>query len=80
MTTTEHSLANLIRELRDETMTLMRQEIALAKAELAEKASRMGKKAIFVGVGGALAGAALIFLLLAFRELLFLGLVKAGQR
>ena len=34
----DHSLISLIRDLRDEMTTLMRQEIALAKAETAEKA------------------------------------------
>jgi len=76
---TEHPLTDLIRELRDETATLVRQEIALAKAEITEKSSRMAKHAISIAAGVALAYAALVLLLLAIRDFLFSGMVSAGM-
>ena len=74
----DHSLVTLIRELRDETTTLVRQEIALAKAEACEKASRLGRNIGYIGAGVALAYAALILLLLGLRDLLSTALIKAG--
>lgn len=76
--TTDHSLLSLIRELRDETTMLVRQEIALAKAEGCEKASRMGRNIAYIGAGAALAYAALALFLLGFRDVLSVALIKAG--
>ncbi len=72
-------LGSLLTELREETTTLLRQEIALAKAEVNEKASLVGKNALELATGGALAYAGLIVLLigvalLASRVLVALGL------
>jgi nitrate/nitrite transporter NarK len=47
----EEAIGDLVRKLADETKTLVRQELALAQAELQEK----GKRA---GIGGGLFGAA----------------------
>jgi len=74
----DHSLVALIRELREELTTLMRQEIALAKAEISEKASRAARNAAFLAAGVVLAGATLIMLLLGVRDLLSAGLINAG--
>ena len=76
--TTDHSLISLIRELRDEMTTLVRQEIALAKAETAEKAKRLGRNVAYIGVGVAVGYAGFVMLLLGLRDLLAAGLVKAG--
>ena len=57
------SLADLIKELRDETSLLMRQEVALAKTEMTEKASVFGRNAAFLAAGGAIAYAGALFLL-----------------
>lgn len=76
--TIHQPLPELIRELRDETATLVGQEIALAKAEIAEKSRRMAKDVIYIAAGVALAYAALILLLLAVRDFLFSGLVEGG--
>jgi len=75
---TQPSLTELIRELRDETATLVGQEIALAKAEVAEKGRRLARNLISIVAGVALAYAALVLFLLAVRELLFTALVKGG--
>lgn len=51
----DRSLTDLIKELRDESGTLVRQEVALAKTELGEKVSRYGKDLASIAVGGAVA-------------------------
>src|SRR3954468_12532550 len=55
----DHSVPELLKELSEETQTLVRQELALAKAEMTEK----GKKA---GVGAGMLGGAGLFGLFAF--------------
>jgi len=52
----ERSLGELFAELSRESTTLVRQEIALAKAEMTQKATRVGKD-----VGFLLAGAAVLY-------------------
>ena len=51
----ERSIGQLLKELRDETTTLLRQEVDLAKAEISEKASRTGKNLGSLAVGGGVA-------------------------
>jgi uncharacterized protein YacL len=63
--TEQRSLAELVRELRDESILLVRQEVDLAKTEMGEKASRLGRNAATLIIGGAVAHLGLIFLLLA---------------
>jgi hypothetical protein len=75
----EHSLVSLLRELRDESSMLIRQEVALAKAEISEKISRTTRDAVLLAIGGLLALGAFGLFLLALRELLFVGMVKAGM-
>jgi uncharacterized membrane protein YqjE len=48
----DESIGTLVRQLAEETTTLVRQEIALAKAELAEKGRAAGKGAGMLGAGG----------------------------
>jgi len=74
----EPSLASLIRELRDETTTLLRQEVALAKTEMSEKATVLGRNSIYVAIGGLVAYAGFIFVLLSVMRLMLVGLVRAG--
>ena len=76
----ENTLPELVRELRDEVSTLMRQEVALAKAELRENGKLMVKNTIFIAIGAVLAFAGLLFLLLALMEALGIALVKAGAQ
>jgi hypothetical protein len=54
-TTDNRSLGQMLADLSRETRTLIQQEIQLAKTELAEKASRMGKGAAMIVGGGLLA-------------------------
>ena len=51
----ERSIGQLLKELRDETTTLLRQEVDLAKTEMAEKASRTGRNLGSLAVGGGVA-------------------------
>jgi len=50
----EASMAELVRQLSDQTTLLARQEVALAKAELAEKGKRAGVGAGMFGGAGVL--------------------------
>lgn len=51
----ERSLATLLSDLATETILLMRQEMALLKAELHEKFSRVGQGATALGAGALIA-------------------------
>ena len=68
----DRSLGELFADLAQEAGTLVRQEVALAKVELTQNATRVGKDLGFLAVGGAVAYggflaivAAVIFLLAA---------------
>ena len=76
--TTTSTLASLLSELREESTTLVRQEIALAKAELNEEAARVGKNPLELATGGALAYAGLIILLIGVALLASRALVAMG--
>src|ERR687893_1693187 len=56
----ERSLGELFSELAQETSTLVRQEVDLAKTEMGQKASRIGKDVGFLAAGGAVAYAGLL--------------------
>ncbi len=61
----DRSLGELFAELTQESAKLVRQEMTLAKAELSEKASRVGKDLGFLAAGGAVAYAGLLAILAA---------------
>jgi uncharacterized membrane protein len=68
--TDNRSLGELFSELSRQTSTLVRQEVNLAKTEMSQKASKVGKDVAAIAVGGAVAyagflaiGAAVILLL-----------------
>jgi hypothetical protein len=71
----ERSIGSLFKELRDETTTLMRQELALAKTEMSEKAKVYGRNAAAIGAGSAVLFAGVIVLLLAASAALYVGIV-----
>ena len=56
----DRSLGELVAELAQETTTLVRHEVNLAKVEMTEKASRAGKHVGFLAAGGAVAYAGLL--------------------
>jgi len=61
----ERSLGDLFAELARETGTLVRQEVALAKTEMTQKATQVGRDAGMIGMGGAIAYAGLLALIAA---------------
>ena len=67
----DRSLGQILRDLRDETSQLLRQEVDLAKTEISEKMSRMGTNLGSVATGGAVLFAGALVLVAA----LTLGLI-----
>ncbi|PLS77927.1 MAG: phage holin family protein [Chloroflexi bacterium] len=61
----ERSIGQLFAELANETSTLVRQEVQLAKTEVTQKVTSAGKDAGMIGAGGALAYAGLLAVLAA---------------
>jgi hypothetical protein len=74
----DHTVVDLIKQLRDEGTTLFRQEILLAKQEMSEKVSRVGRNVGYLVAGGLVAYAGVVVILLALSVLLYTGLVAAG--
>lgn len=72
------SLATLFSSLAGDTKNLIRQEVQLAKTELTEKLSKMGKNAAMLAIGGFVAYAGLIVFLIGLGWLLGFALEKAG--
>lgn len=68
------SLGELFGDLSREISTLVRDEVTLAKAEMTQKATKVGKNAGILAAGGALAYAGLLALLAA----AILGLMALG--
>jgi hypothetical protein len=66
----DRSLGELFSDLAREISTLVRQEATLAKAELGEKASRVGTNLASLAAGGAIAYAGLLAILAAIIVLL----------
>lgn len=61
----EKSLGDLFADLAEDTGALVRQEVALAQAEITFKASKIGKSVGFLAIGGAVAYAAVLALVAA---------------
>jgi hypothetical protein len=57
------SLGTLISELAQDTTTLVQQEMALAKAEMSEKASQLGRGISTLAIGGVILLAGLLALI-----------------
>ncbi len=85
----ERSIGELFAELANETSTLVRQEIQLAKTEMTQKVTSAGKDVGMIGAGGALAYAGLLALIAAviiglgqiipmWLSALIVGLIVAG--
>jgi xanthine/uracil permease len=61
----DRSLSELFTDLSRELTALVRQEVALAKTEMSDKAARAGRNAGVLAVGGAIAYAGLLALVAA---------------
>ena len=72
------SLVGLFRALTGDTRTFIRQEIQLAKTEISEKISRLGKNAAALAIGGFVAYAGLILFLMGLGWLLAFAFESAG--
>lgn len=70
----DRSLGELFAELAQETSTLVRQEVELARVELGEKVGQVGRSVASILVGGAVAYAGLLAILAA----IIAGLAEAG--
>jgi len=66
------SIGELFADLSRSTSTLVRQEVELAKTEVTQKASRIGKDIAFMAAGGAIAYAGLFFVLAAVAIILMM--------
>jgi len=66
------SVGELFADLSRSTSTLVRQEVELAKTEITQKASRIGKDVGFMAAGGAIAYAGLFFVLAAVAIILMM--------
>ena len=65
---------HLLRDLTLETVTLLRQEVALAKQEMTEKAKKTARNTGYIAAGGLVAWAGVMILLLAATAGLYVGL------
>lgn len=72
------SILQMVKDLRNDASTLVRQEVALAKKEMSQKVARMGRNAVFLAMGSVASLYGIFFILLALSNLLFAGLAKAG--
>ncbi len=72
------SLFDVIRDLRDDVKTLIKDEIQLAKTELTQKFSRMGKNSLWVGIGAVLGLFGALLLLASIGAVLAYAFVSAG--
>jgi uncharacterized membrane protein YqjE len=68
----DRSIGELFAELSQKTTTLVRQEIQLAKVEMSQKASRVGKNVGFLVIGSVVAHTGLLALVAA-------GIILLGQ-
>ena len=60
----DRSLGELFAELSEKTSTLVQKEIELARHEVTRSAEEMARKSVMIGVGGAVAYAGFIVLLI----------------
>jgi hypothetical protein len=73
----EQSIIQLVKELRDETTLLIRQEVQLAKTEVREKVGLFARNGAYIAVGALLAYLGVIVLALAAAAGVFVGLRAA---
>lgn len=75
----EQSIGNLLKQLRDEGTALIRDEVALAKVEMGEKAAVYGRNIAGIAAGALIGFAALVVILLAVGSLITEGLIGANM-
>ncbi len=77
--TSQSQIVQLLRKLRDESVTLINQQVALAKAELSEKFNTMINNAVQLAIGGFVAYAGGIIILFAVADLVAALLIRVGM-
>ncbi len=77
-TATQEPVSDLFRDLRDESINLVRQQIELAKEETTEKVSKLLRNSAYLAAGGLVAYAGIIYLLLGINYLLVDAFEGAG--
>jgi hypothetical protein len=75
---TPNSIVGLLRDLKEEAATLVRQQITLAKVELKENVARLGGHVAQIAVGGVVALLGAIVLLIGIGHLVGVALISAG--
>jgi|ERR1051326_890749 hypothetical protein len=73
------SVIGLVRNLAQETKTFFRQELELAKTELAEKLKAMAGRSASLAIGGFIAYAGLIVFFIGLGEIIAFAFQKAGM-
>ena len=76
--TNEPNIGDLLKELRDQSTLLLREEIALAKKEIGEKISSSAVNATSIATGAFVAYCAVTFLLLAISSAISQAFVAQG--
>jgi hypothetical protein len=76
--TNQPTIAELLKDLREESTLLLREEIALAKKEISEKISSTALNLIYIVAGALIAYCAATFLLLAISSVISQALVAHG--
>ena len=78
MDSRSESIADLVKELRDEALLLVRQEVTLAKTEVSEKIARTLRNTGYAIAGALVALLGVVFILQAVTVLIGIGLKAAG--
>lgn len=76
---TDPGIADLLRQLRDDTTGLVREEIQLAKTEAGEKARRIGRNIAYLGVAGLVGSSALLLVLVGAANWLVDAFIDGGM-
>lgn len=74
----DRSIGGLLRDLRDQTTELLRQEFALARTEMREKFAVVGRNIAFLIVGSLIAVVGIVWLLAAATAAIGAALIAAG--
>ncbi len=64
------NIVDLLKRLRDDTSALVREEVALAKTEVSEKAAKLSRNVGYLAAGGLLGYSGLIIILMGLGSLL----------
>lgn len=75
---TESNIADLLRQLRDDTTALVREEVLLAKTEISEKLARTSRNVGYLTIGAFVGLSALLLILTSFSYLVAEMFIRRG--